>query len=57
MIAELDENGSEKSTGVLLSGVLEVEKEVSHMCRPSGGDAFDILNDCGASDGQYYELG
>jgi len=56
LIAELYENGREESTGVLLSGVPEVEKKVSHMCLPGSGDAFDVLDDRGASDDQYYKL-
>lgn len=56
LMAELYENGREESTRVLLSGVPEVEKKVSHMCWPGGGGAFDVLDDRGASDGQCNKL-
>ena len=44
LVAKLDEYGGEESTRILFSRILEVKKEVSHVCRPSVGDAFDILN-------------
>lgn len=45
LATELDENGREEGTDVLFSGVLEVEEEVCHVCWPSYGNAFDILDD------------
>jgi hypothetical protein len=31
LTAELDEDGREKSTGILLSEILEIEEEVGHV--------------------------
>jgi hypothetical protein len=43
--AKLDKNRRKKSTGILFSGVLEIEEEVRHVCGPGVGSEFDVLND------------
>jgi hypothetical protein len=45
LAAELDEDRRDKSSGILFGKVLEIEEEIGHVCRPSFGDAFDILDD------------
>lgn len=50
LITELDEDGRKKSGGILFFGVLEIKKEIGKVCCPGIGDAFDVLDDGGASD-------
>ncbi len=57
MATELDENRGEEGTGVLFSGVLEIEEEIGYVCGPDFGNAFDILDDRRASNRYYKHSG
>ncbi len=57
MATELDENRGEEGTGVLFSGVLEIEEEIGYVCGPDFGNAFDILDDRRASSRYYKHSG
>ncbi len=46
LVTELDEDRGKQSAGILFFLVSEVEEKVGHVCRPSFGGAFDILDDC-----------
>jgi hypothetical protein len=50
LVAELDEDGREESTGILFFGVLKIKKEIGHVRWPSVRDAFDILDNRRAGD-------
>jgi hypothetical protein len=53
--AELNKDGREESTGVLLFGILEIEEEISHMRRRFVGGSFNILDNRRASGGRQNE--
>jgi hypothetical protein len=45
LVTELDEDRGKQSAGILFFLVSEIEKKVGHVCCPSFGGAFDILDD------------